>query len=101
VTHTVPVNEAERSADGEALQVRLDTGAAFNLAAAELRAACRCAHCRRAQIDGLVTSSFPAIKIAHVTPVGHYAVNLGFSDGHARGIYPWSYLAELAASRQD
>jgi DUF971 family protein len=26
-------------------------------------------------------------------------VNLEFSDGHARGIYPWSYLAELAADR--
>jgi DUF971 family protein len=25
-------------------------------------------------------------------------VQLVFSDGHARGIYPWAYLAELAAT---
>ena len=24
-------------------------------------------------------------------PMGHYGVNITFSDGHARGIYPWSY----------
>jgi len=74
----------------------LDTGAAFSLPAERLRAACRCAHCRRAQIDGVFVAEFPSITIADVAPIGHYAVNLEFSDGHARGIYPWSYLAELA-----
>jgi prepilin-type processing-associated H-X9-DG protein len=28
--------------------------------------------------------------------MGHYGVNITFSDGHARGIYPWSYLTELS-----
>lgn len=88
-------NQASRSGDGRTLHVRLDTEAAFNLSAERLRAACRCAHCRRAQIDGVFPSKFPSVTIAAVTPIGHYAVNLEFSDGHARGIYPWSYLAEL------
>ena len=78
------------------LHVKLDTGAEFNLPAEGLRAACRCAHCRRAQIDGVFPGEFPLVTIAAVAPIGHYAVNLEFSDGHARGIYPWSYLAELA-----
>jgi DUF971 family protein len=90
-------NEASRSADGGALDLTLDTGAAFMLPAAQLRAACRCAHCRRAQIDGTFPDQFPSVAIVGVTPIGHYAVNLEFSDGHARGIYPWSYLARLAA----
>lgn len=90
-------NEASPSADGGTLQVTLDTGTAFTLPAQRLRAACRCAHCRRAQIDGLFPDAFPSVTIAQVAPIGHYAVNLGFSDGHSRGIYPWSYLAELAA----
>lgn len=77
--------------------MRLDTGAVFGLPAERLRAACRCAHCRRAQIDGVFATDFPSITVAQVAPIGHYAVNLEFSDGHARGIYPWSYLAELAA----
>jgi DUF971 family protein len=89
-------NEASRSPDGRTLDVTLETGAVFSLSAERLRAACRCARCRRAQIDGLFAAEFPSITIANVAPIGHYAVNIEFSDDHARGIYPWSYLAELA-----
>lgn len=92
-----PSNEAVRADDGRALRLTLDTGALFSLPAERLRAACRCAHCRRAQIDGVFPGEFPSVAITHVAPVGHYAVNLEFSDGHVRGIYPWTYLAELAA----
>jgi DUF971 family protein len=92
-------NEASPSADGKALHLTLGTGAAFSLPAERLRSACRCAHCRREQIDGVFPDQFPSVAIVGVTPIGHYAVNLEFSDGHARGIYPWSYLAELAAER--
>ena len=28
-----------------------------------------------------------------------YGAQLVFSDGHARGIYPWQYLAQLADAR--
>ncbi|RAB20173.1 hypothetical protein DN511_31090, partial [Burkholderia multivorans] len=31
---------------------------------------------------------------AGVEPVG-YGICVAFGDGHARGIYPWTYLAEL------
>jgi prepilin-type processing-associated H-X9-DG protein len=65
------------------------------LAATRLRAACRCAHCVRARIDGLFPPSFDGIVIEHVSPMGAYGVNIGFSDGHARGIYPWTYLSQL------
>jgi prepilin-type processing-associated H-X9-DG protein len=33
--------------------------------------------------------------IEHVSPMGCYGINIGFSDGHARGIYPWAYLSQL------
>ena len=65
------------------------------LAAARLRAACRCAQCVRARLDGRFPQSFDAIAIVHVSAMGHYGVNIGFSDGHARGIYPWAYLSQL------
>jgi DUF971 family protein len=29
-------------------------------------------------------------------PIGRYAIQLHFSDGHDRGIYPWAYLRELS-----
>jgi DUF971 family protein len=65
------------------------------IAADRLRAACRCAWCTRARIDGTFPESFAAIAIAHVAPVGGYAINIAFDDDHARGIYPWAYLRTL------
>lgn len=35
------------------------------------------------------------VTITGLEPVGHYAVQLTFSDGHRTGIYSWDYLAEL------
>ena len=60
-----------------------------------LRLACRCAHCTRARIDGKFPERFDGVTITAVDSMGHYGVNVTFSDGHARGIYPWSYLADL------
>jgi DUF971 family protein len=65
------------------------------LAATRLRAACRCAQCVRARADGLFPRSFDDIAIERVSPIGSYGINIGFSDGHARGIYPWAYLSQL------
>src|SRR5690606_38118651 len=33
-------------------------------------------------------------------PVGNYAIQPRFSDGHATGIYSWDYLHELATNQQ-
>src|SRR4051795_5679564 len=35
------------------------------------------------------------IEIKSVEPVGAYAVQFTFSDGHDTGIYSWDYLYEL------
>ena len=35
------------------------------------------------------------VTIAEVEPVGHYAIQPRFSDGHDSGIYSWDYLYEL------
>jgi DUF971 family protein len=37
------------------------------------------------------------LTIIRLAPVGDYAVNIVFSDGHARGIFPFAFLGELAA----
>jgi len=39
------------------------------------------------------------VDIVAVEPVGHYALQLTFSDGHSTGIYTWDYLHHLG-SRQ-
>jgi DUF971 family protein len=35
------------------------------------------------------------VEIRSVEPVGSYAIQPTFSDGHATGIYSWDYLYEL------
>lgn len=36
------------------------------------------------------------VAITDIKPVGHYALQLIFDDGHDSGIYSWTYLRELA-----
>jgi DUF971 family protein len=35
--------------------------------------------------------------ITDIIPVGHYAVQPRFSDGHESGIFTWEYLYQLGA----
>jgi len=35
------------------------------------------------------------VLVETVKPVGHYAIQLVFDDGHDTGIYAWDYLREL------
>jgi prepilin-type processing-associated H-X9-DG protein len=83
------------SADLSVLELGFADGGTVRLNAERLRGACKCAHCLRARIDGVFPASFSGIAITEVAPIGGYAINIGFSDGHARGIYPWNLLVGL------
>lgn len=68
----------------------------------DLRDACRCASCVSiASIGRLIDQDASAFVIASVVGVGGYGVQIIFQDGHDRGIYPWTYLRELAALDSD
>jgi DUF971 family protein len=41
------------------------------------------------------------VAIVGVEPVGHYALQLTFSDGHDTGIYSWDILHRLATQQDD
>lgn len=41
------------------------------------------------------------VAITDIKPVGNYAVQLFFSDGHDTGLYSWDYLYELCKNRKD
>lgn len=41
-----------------------------------------------------------SVCVEHIEPVGHYAVQIAFDDGHDSGLYSWRYLRDLA-ERQD
>ncbi|MGH8706708.1 MAG: gamma-butyrobetaine hydroxylase-like domain-containing protein [Burkholderiales bacterium] len=40
------------------------------------------------------------VEIRHVEPVGSYAIQPTFSDGHATGIYSWDYLYQLGVEQE-
>src|SRR5881394_4062034 len=40
------------------------------------------------------------VEIRALEPVGSYAVQPAFSDGHSTGIYSWEYLYELGANQE-
>ena len=78
-----------------ALAVTWPGGERVELAAAALRDACPCAGCveegtGRKLID---PATIPAdIRPVELHGVGHYAIQITWSDGHSTGIYSWPVL---------
>ena len=89
------VADYEPSADLASLLVRTTRDDALSLPAETLRLSCECAHCTRARFDGRFPERFPGIAITEIGDLG-YGLNISFSDGHSRGIYPKTYLLSLA-----
>jgi len=95
---TVPAaTDYAASADLDTLIIRTARDGELTLPAEQLRLSCKCAHCVRARFDGRFPERFPGIAITDIGSVG-YGLNIAFSDGHARGIYPHSYLLSLAGT---
>jgi DUF971 family protein len=80
------------------LQIDWSDQTSSHLSHVLLRANCRCAQCVQLRRGGQLPETDPAVALVRLEPVGEQGLNLGFSDGHDRGIYPWSYLHELATS---
>lgn len=40
------------------------------------------------------------VRVTAVQPMGNYALQLVFDDGHNTGIYTWSYLDELGREQE-
>ncbi|OAF10551.1 hypothetical protein AYJ54_09710 [Bradyrhizobium centrolobii] len=89
------VTDYRASADLASLVVRTTEDAELSLSAEQLRLSCKCAHCTRARFDGRFPERFPDIAITEIGDLG-YGLNISFSDGHNRGIYPKPYLLSLA-----
>lgn len=92
---TPTVTDYEASADLATLVVRTTQDDVVRIPAQQLRLSCKCAHCTRARFDGRFPESFPGIAITEIGDLG-YGLNISFSDGHNRGIYPKPYLLSLA-----
>ena len=61
-----------------------------------LRMRCMCAACRSFRSSGTLPEAGASIRVVAIQPYGANAVQLMFSDGHDRGIFPFVYLRTLA-----
>ncbi|MDH4607362.1 gamma-butyrobetaine hydroxylase-like domain-containing protein [Pseudomonas sp. BN102] len=64
---------------------------------ARLRGACPCAQCKAARLRGVIATVDEGVRLQRIALQG-YGVQLVFSDGHERGIFPWGYLRELGGA---
>ena len=80
------------------LSVTWDNGATVAIPAALLRERARDANSVRLEVDGWAVPAAAGLTITKVEPIGNYALRLSFSDGHDRGIFPWSYLNDIAGA---
>ncbi len=92
-----PVALRNRKQDRQ-LQIEWATGDAIELSHARLRGACPCSGCRAGRLGGRIALVDDTVQITAIHPQG-YGVQLVFSDGHERGIYPWEYLHQLQGVR--
>lgn len=89
-------NRVELNADAVILHW-LGVAAQQRIAHRTLRGACPCAGCRRVRMDAGQTGETAHaqdVVVIEIQPMG-YGVQLVFSDGHDRGIFPWPYLQAL------
>ena len=42
----------------------------------------------------------PVLKMLSVEPMGHYAIHIGWNDGHTTGIYSYDYLRKICPCEQ-
>ena len=92
------------SADGRTLRITWEDGAVSEYEPRLLRMMCPCAGCvdersgRRMLTPGMIPSD---IMPQAIHPVGRYALQFVWSDGHRTGIYPFEYLRRIADGEAD
>lgn len=80
------------------LEIAWSDGERSRLHHARLREHCRCAACEQQRRRGHgVPPADASLRIVRIEVIAEQGLNLAFSDGHDRGIYPWAYLRQLGA----
>ncbi len=82
------------------LEVAFSDGTRFELPCEYLRVYSPSAEVRGHSPDQAVLQiGKEDVNISEIQPVGHYAVQLNFDDGHNTGIYSWDELYDLGQNR--
>ena len=84
------------------LEVAFDDGASFRIPFELMRV-----YSPSAEVQGhgpgqeVLQTGKREVTIPPIEPVGHYAVQPQFSDGHTSGIFSWPYLYKLGAEQDE
>jgi DUF971 family protein len=82
------------------LEIAFDDGRSFRLPCEYLRVYSPSAEVRgHGPGQEVLQPGKRSVEVRRVEPVGSYAVQLVFSDGHDTGIYSWDYLYDLGAQQ--
>jgi len=82
------------------IEFSFDNGDVFNLTFEFLRV-----HSPSAEVKGhgpgqeILQTGKQCVGIKAINPVGHYAMQIDFDDGHDSGLYSWNYLYELGENQ--
>ena len=94
-----PVNITLHSSS-RVFEVEYDDGRSFRLPFEFMRVHSPSAEVRgHGPGQGTLQAGKRDVTITEVQPIGHYAVQPLFSDGHSSGIYSWEYLYELGVNQ--
>ena len=84
---------------GRGLVINWSDGAKQRLSAGSLRRISRSAESVRNEVIGLHVDPDGDLTIKSVSLIGRYAINILFSDGYDKGIYPWDLLRSVDQSK--
>lgn len=94
-----------RIVDGGMLEITWSDERVQLIPLSDLRKVCPCATCRekrkadddkpKGMLPVLTMAEAAPLKIVHMRPVGNYAYNVAFSDGHDTGIFTFELLRSM------
>ena len=93
----IRVTQLHYSRSRRMLEMGFEDGASYHLSAEFLRVFSPSAEVRgHGPGQETLQTGKSSVSISALNPVGHYAVQITFDDGHDSGLYSWQYLRELA-----
>jgi DUF971 family protein len=98
---TVPVpSRINLHRQSRVLEVEFDGGEHFELPCEYLRVYSPSAEVKVLQNQGRFVTGKEAVNISRIEPVGTYAIQIHFDDGHHTGVYSWETLMRLGREQQ-
>ncbi len=97
-----PVPTEIKQASSTELQITWSDGQVCTYPVAHLRRNCRCAACVDEWTGAQILKPSDvndSVKPITLNPVGNYAINIEWSDGHKSGIYTFEHLRELCPAQ--